>query len=613
MIKHIVLLATAVLGPLAAASAEEVELLANPQVSTSSEPWRTWPRKGQPTFGYDTSTGHGDSTSLRVTALAKDTDGSWLQKVTCEHGTPYTAAFWFRTDPPSGVVSLLIEFYSPKDYVGQVRREVTANGAEWTRHEETFIAPPRATEQAFEVWVNLNNVWEGTAWFDDFSFVKTTRPVVQFCLDEPPFHILRPGEAPLRGRFLQKNRSARAARYILELRRGTQILESASGELGKEVAVVLSAEKLLQEGAYTLAAHVECAGETVYQSEDVLICRSRPPKVAIGAHRELLVGGKPFFPIGVYYARLGDLEGLPGNGFNCVQRLERRGLPSKGARAFFAEAQRVGLRVLLETSGRLLNSSDLEPIKAHVEFFREEPALLCYYPLDEPSRCNVDVAHLQLVYNLIKSLDPDHPQMVVHANPALLDTYAPASDIIAVDPYKPPDVVQSWVTQANAASRGRKPTWVVIGSFPWSKAKGLPTPEYVRSAVYVSLISGAKGLLYFTYYFGNQTLKQSVLWEPIGRLNREVTELAPWLLACEPDPVKASDERMVAAVFRGKDGAILLAANTSENDAVEARVALPGVKGEAQALFSDGRISCDQGVDLKLAPYGTIALRLPGP
>jgi len=583
-------------------------LLTNPQVVNTSDPWHTWARKGQPQFAYDTATGHGDNTSLRVASLEKGTDGSWLQSITCEGGTVYTGSFWFRTDPPGGTTSLLVEFGSPQGYAGQVRREVKADGAEWTRYEETFPAPPQATTLQFEVWVNLDDAGQSTAWFDDFSLATSTRPVVEFLLEAPLYHVLRPGKGGVRGHLTQTNPRAARAKYTAQLRRGDETLAKASGLLTREATFEIPAERAAEDGTYTLSVKVESETVVVFASEETLVRRAEPPEVDIGAHRELLVEGKPFFPIGVYWAGLADLKDLPANGFNCVHGWQ---YANDDGRAFLAEAKRVGLRVVLEMSDTLRGQTALDAIAERVKAFRQDPALLCYYPVDEPWPPNTDPVGMRQAYNLIKSLDPDHPIMHVQCSLNYLTTYLGATDIVSVDPYGSPDYVQQCMAQANGVSGGRKPVWAVIGTFPWAAFGGLPTPEYVRCATYVALIGGAKGVLYFTYHFENHNLKDTVLWEPLGQLNREVTTLAPWLLACEPAPVKTSDERVVAATFRQGESAVLLVANRSEKEAVDVKVMLPEVRGQAKGVFDRATAPCDGDLDFHLAPYATVAVALP--
>ena len=584
------------------------ELLANPQVTTDTLHWHSWARKGQPSFAYDTTLGHGDSASLRITAAAKGADGSWVQDVPCQGGALYVASFWFRTAAPDGIASLLIEFNSPAGYAGQVRREVTGHGTDWTHHVETFPAPPQATSLQYEVWCNLDDAGQGSAWFDDFSLGISREPAAQVILDDPIHHILQPGQREIRCRLLQTNPNADPATYRLELRQGDRVLQVREGDLEREVPQALPLAERTRTGALTLRAVVTSAGKTVYDASETIVSAGGQLPVTIGSQEELRVDGEPFFPIGVYWADQADLKYLPEAGFNCVHSWQS---PNAAGRAFFAEAQRRGLLVALEMSDTLRGQTDLAAIAQRVKGFRDDPALLCYYPVDEPNPPNTDPAGMQQAYNLIKSLDPGHPVMYVQCNMALLATYTSAADITAVDPYGTPDMVASWLTQARDVTGGRKPVWSVIGTFPWSDETGLPTPEYVRCAAYTSLIGGAKGLLYFTYHYGKHNLRESNLWKPVGELNREVATLAPVLLASQPRRVRASDARVSAATFRSCDQRILLVANRSATETVEATVTLPGVRGEAAAVFGHERVPCEGGLKLRLAPYATAAYRLP--
>jgi hypothetical protein len=263
-------------------------------------------------------------------------------------------------------------------------------------------------------------------------------------------------------------------------------------------------------------------------------------------------------------------------------------------------------------SDTLRGKTDLDAIRGRVEGFRDDPALLCYYPVDEPHPRSTDPAGMRDAYNLIKRLDPDHPVMYVQCNMALLDAYVASTDIQAVDPYTPPAGVRDWMTLGSEASDGRRPVWSVIGTFPWAgDGKGLPTPEYTRCAAYVSLICGAKGLLYFSYHFDQHKLNETALWETLGELNAEVSTLAPWLLDCEPTAVETSDERVVASLFSNADSTVLLVANMSEDPEVETDLRLPGVRGEARRMFGGDPVACDEALSLRLPPYGTEALSLP--
>ena len=194
---------------------------------------------------------------------------------------------------------------------------------------------------------------------------------------------------------------------------------------------------------------------------------------------------------------------------------------------------------------------------------------------------------------------------------AYLNTYIRATDIQAVDPYFTLNQVQSHMAQAAKASNYRKPVWAVPKAFPYPD---LPSPEYVRANVYISLISGAKGIWYFAYDYPVSTppyiLKEGPLWEPIIKLNGEIKKLSPWLMSSEPMEIQTSDSRVIAACFKGEDNFIVLAVNKSESDEVDFKLELPKQLCQARSLFNDVVLPFDSTLTLHLKPYGTTALKL---
>jgi len=596
-----------------AATAMPANLLTNPQVADNADSWHTWPRKGQPEFAFDAQTGHGDATSLRVTVRETTADGSWVQSLPGEGGTQYDYAFWFRTDPPGLQVAFLAEYAAADgSYAGQHLAHHTSEGGEWTLAEGSYVLPTSAVTMQYEVWVNLDGTGVGTAWFDDFSLVVSAHPNVTMDIEEPLFGLLGPGAGRIVCRFRQSNPHAPEVRCTTEVRLGEHVLVTRSAPLRREARLVLPVRGAPRDGSLMVASRAEAAGQQVFAAEDALACRASEPRVGVGRHRELVVEGHPFFPIGVYWAHQEDLADLAANGFNCVHGWQ---YPNEAGRAFFAEAQRRGLRVALEMSDTLRGQTDLAAIRERATAFRDEPALLCYYPVDEPSPPITDPAGLRQAYNVLKATDPDHPVMVVQCSMGYLSTYLGSSDIVAVDPYGSPDYVQQCMRQANDVSDSRRPVWAVLATFPWEGLPGWPGPPtaaYVRSAAYVALIGGAKAMLYFSYYFDNGfCLKNSRLWAPLGQLNAEITRLAPWLLACEPQPLETSDARVLAALFRRGDSAVVLAANKSGEEAVRATVRVPGYTGEAEGLLGSRTLRCDGKLRLVLGPHGTAAYVLP--
>ncbi|MBP7934969.1 MAG: beta-galactosidase [Phycisphaerae bacterium] len=83
-------------------------------------------------------------------------------------------------------------------------------------------------------------------------------------------------------------------------------------------------------------------------------------------------------------------------------------------------------------------------------------------------------------------------------------------------------------------SQDRKPVWACIETTHIGDPETRPTPEQVRSIVWMALIHGAKGVLYFAHEFKPKFIEAGVLAYPdvresVGRLNRQIEQLAPVL------------------------------------------------------------------------------------
>ncbi|HOW70439.1 MAG TPA: beta-galactosidase [Phycisphaerae bacterium] len=83
-------------------------------------------------------------------------------------------------------------------------------------------------------------------------------------------------------------------------------------------------------------------------------------------------------------------------------------------------------------------------------------------------------------------------------------------------------------------SQDRKPVWACIETTHIGDPDTRPTPEQIRSIVWMALIHGAKGVLYFAHEFKPKFIEAGILAYPdvresVGRLNRQIQQLAPVL------------------------------------------------------------------------------------
>jgi len=83
-------------------------------------------------------------------------------------------------------------------------------------------------------------------------------------------------------------------------------------------------------------------------------------------------------------------------------------------------------------------------------------------------------------------------------------------------------------------TRGEKPVWNCIECTAIADPDHKPTPQQVRAEVWMSLIHGSRGLIYFVHQFKPKSDNAALLHDPemlaaVTRINRQITGLAPVL------------------------------------------------------------------------------------
>jgi hypothetical protein len=114
---------------------------------------------------------HGGSFSAKQT---KDTSGGYKKLIqnipSTTVGESYTVSFWYKIPPDAGsVVKMWSNFRdSSGGFIDGTTDDITldVNGNDWTKYEETVIAPDTSVKFWFEVRTYNNT----TVYLDDFSF-----------------------------------------------------------------------------------------------------------------------------------------------------------------------------------------------------------------------------------------------------------------------------------------------------------------------------------------------------------------------------------------------------------------------------------------------------------
>ncbi len=232
-------------------------------------------------------------------------------------------------------------------------------------------------------------------------------------------------------------------------------------------------------------------------------------------------------------------------------------------------------------------------------------------------------------YGALRKVDPDRPVMLnlgqgvawdrwhgrgVRTNhPEDYPQYIQGGDIVSFDIYPAchdsPEVagklwfVAQGVTRLVDWSKGGKVVWNCIEctriSHPFRKA----TPQQVRAEVWMSLIHGSMGLIYFVHEWTPRFNESALLSDPkmlagVTAVNQQITRLAPVLnspmLKAAAQVASANTEVPVALMAKRHQGALYVFAVAMREGETTATFTIPGlaagktieVEGENRTLKS---------------------------
>lgn len=385
---------------------------------------------------------------------------------------------------------------------------------------------------------------------------------------------------------------------------------------------------------------------------------SQEETVSFRGDHTVLVSGKPFFPIGLYYCteEFEDATGkllkeLADYGFNTLGYY-RWGTP--GWKAELDRVHRLGLKVWVRGhDGFAIGSPAAEKAALdQVRQLRRHPALLFWEFQDEPIYNKVSIEDSRKGHRLVKREDPDHPLLTVEW-PGAPDRFAlwkGIGDIFGTDLYSIPrerrygglpnhDITQMRdYLETLRKAHGDRPLMLVLQAWAWDPlkdgVKGYPTPYESRFMAYQSVVHGARALFYYGQFHCSRPNSAAALaseakdektrkaeFEKCVELNRqfwdrhrgffkELTQASKVFVLPPAEPALriTANEGIESATRKAADGSLyLLAVNASEKPR-QVQFRLPaGVKAAAvHVLFEDRRLPVkDGGFTDTFRPYDT--------
>lgn len=213
----------------------------------------------------------------------------------------------------------------------------------------------------------------------------------------------------------------------------------------------------------------------------------------------------------------------------------------------------------------------------------------------------------------------DYPAYLEGCDIASFDIYPVTHDKPAVAGKL--EFVARGVTRLHEWSRGRRIIWNCIECTRISNVQVKPTPAQVRSEVWMSLIHGSQGLIYFVHQFKPAFVEAGLLADPemaraVGVLNRQIHELAPVLnRPSQSNLVQvASTHAAVPVAFMVKrtDEALYIFATAMRADATTATFAIGTAVAPEVEVLGEGRTLPlkESGFTDEFGPYGVRLYRI---
>ncbi len=289
----------------------------------------------------------------------------------------------------------------------------------------------------------------------------------------------------------------------------------------------------LPPGKYLLRAELTAGDERLAtQTAEFTVLDDTACTAFIDDDMNLLVGGKPFFPIGLYHIPPADLEAHGAElGINFIQlwSWDASGLEI---------AKKLGIKVLWEQNHR-----SPTVIAESIPRLKDDPTIVMWYGRDEPYEA--DFASSLAMHEAFHQADEGRPTFMVTYTPRLFPQHAKLADIMASDvypfPHQPITQIADFIDQAWAATQGDKPIFAVLQSF------GADADPAMRAMTYLALTHEARGILWYPWDDGNNIgLKyHPTSREIVKQLAAEIRTLSPALLTKDGRrPFKSADGKI---------------------------------------------------------------------
>jgi hypothetical protein len=382
----------------------------------------------------------------------------------------------------------------------------------------------------------------------------------------------------------------------------------------------------VQLGDYKLVAKLTPkSGEALTDEQQWHVIHRADSKVVLNSNGYLEYKGRPILPLGIFNSgghnkELAECGMTVTHAYNAMGVVEGEPAPDLRPQTFLDETQKNGMMCLFLVPRGFVFHGDWENVRRRIRMFRNHPALLAWDEEEGLARSDMHPDDLKMLVKIIREEDPNHPIMIGDARdgirkvtdrsnffpidqmdmgmwwwyplpigggkPSALDGEEAARGLEMVPP--------SFLTQRNTD----KPIWVGVQSYrkpqDWAR---YPTPVEYRAQAYLSMIHGAKGIMWYGGgveggIYGNP---KEGHFDALKAVAKEMHELAPVFMAKTGDAPKFEPQNALVSTMLKTlpDRTVIFAANRGSNPVdVTLMVLKPG---HAKVLFEDRSVSVKDG------------------
>jgi len=548
-------------------------------------------------------------------------------------GNQYILSGWVKTENVTGGrAAICVEWNGPDGKWGGGSYLQGVNGtSDWKRISEIVRFPSDAQNPHITCYGTQGAV--GTAWFDDLELVPYFPP----CVTQMSFDCYRGqtlgGDVKLFVgiSYLKEDFAPELLKEIKLEIAGQTIRDFVWNDELSALVFTIPAEKLAL-GKHTATVSVPNPGLKTRETRSLTLTKLEKfpeRKAFIDAQRRLIVDGKPFFPLGLYFGSVSHEEVLmlADSPFNCVMPyhpLKREVLDDLYAHGisviYSVKDYYETLHCKTDEEGRELTIKRINEKKDH-------PAIIAWYINDELPLSMLDV--LSGHRDLCEELDPGRPTWVVLYQFDQIRGYVPTFDVIGTDPYpiasKPTSTAYKWAKMTHDGAFGVRACWQVPQLFNWAnyrkedKTARTPTYDEIRAMIWMNLAGGATGIVGYSFFdlprnYSNENptpeAKKASFdrsWADVKKVGAEIKKYEKVFLTSEtakPIQFKAGSDPEIVCRTYALDGAIWFLTVNSGTETKTAEFTVPVGKTVKNAADWAGAKVQQDGQNVKIELNG---------